>query len=74
MNLRACAAVAQVAGRFDSTVEFVRDGRAASGMSVLELASLAAESGTVLQLRAEGADAAAALATLARLFERNFDQ
>lgn len=46
----------------------------ADGKSVMQMIILAAEAGTPLRIDAEGDDAEAAVAKLAELFERKFDE
>ena len=60
----------RVASRFRSEVQVSRGGEWVSGQSVLSLLSLAAGPGTRLRVRAEGPDAAEALAVLGQLIER----
>jgi phosphocarrier protein len=60
----------RVASRFSSEVQVSRGGEWVSGQSVLSLLSLAAGPGARLRVRAEGPDAAEAVAVLGRLIER----
>ena len=60
----------RVASRFRSEVQVSRGGEWVSGQSVLSLLSLAAGPGTRLRVRAEGPDAAEAVAALGQLIER----
>ena len=60
----------RVASRFRSEVQVSRGGEWVSGQSVLSLLSLAAGPGTRLRVRAEGPDAAEAVAVLGQLIER----
>jgi phosphocarrier protein len=60
----------RVASRFSSEVQVSRGGEWVSGQSVLSLLSLAAGPGARLRVRAEGPDAAEAVAVLGQLIER----
>ena len=64
----------KVAREFEAEVAVISDGRRVSGKSILDLATLAAESGTKLVLSAEGPDAEAAVEALAGLILRHFDE
>ncbi|WP_145279581.1 HPr family phosphocarrier protein [Tautonia plasticadhaerens] len=74
LHLRAATLFACLAGRFASEVRVHRDGRAADGKSILDLATLAAGCGTRLNLEARGPDAEAALAALAGLVSARFHE
>ncbi len=72
LHARPAGEFAALAGKFTSEVSVARAGTQdwVSGRSVLSLLSLAASQGTELHLRAEGADAEAALAALGALLTR----
>lgn len=72
LHARPAGEFAALAGTFAAEVSVARAGSEewVSGRSVLSLLSLAASQGTKLRLRAEGADAPAALAALGALLER----
>lgn len=59
----------QTANRFQARITVSRDGRSMDGKSILGMLLLAASEGTVLELRATGEDAEAALSALAALVE-----
>jgi phosphotransferase system HPr (HPr) family protein len=63
-HIRPMSAFAETAGRFKSAVTVHKDDLAVNGKSIWELMMLAAEQGTELTIRAQGADAADALAAL----------
>ena len=71
LHARPAGQFVALAGGFQAQVEVSRDGDAewVDGRSILSLLSLAAGQGTVLRVRAEGADAADALEALGRLLE-----
>jgi phosphocarrier protein HPr len=69
LHARAAARFVQTANRFRARITVVRDGRAMDGKSILGMLLLAASEGTVLELRAEGEDAEAALDALAALVD-----
>ena len=76
MGLHARAAAAFVTAIKDLTVEVtVRwEGQTANGRSVLDLLTLGAPQGSVLELQIQGDDAEEALATLTRLVANRFDE
>lgn len=75
LHVRASAKFAKLAGQFESTVEVEYRNEAVCGDSIIELLSLAAGSGAELSIRAQGPDAAQAVASLADLVvQRKFDE
>jgi phosphocarrier protein len=72
LHARPAGEFAAVAGRFAAEISVARAGSSewVSGRSVLSLLSLAASRGTQLVIRAEGADAEAAVAALGALLAR----
>jgi phosphocarrier protein len=69
LHARPAGRFVTVAGRFQSEISVARDDEEewVSGRSVLSILSLAAGNGTSLRIRAEGVDAAEAVATLGQL-------
>jgi phosphocarrier protein HPr len=74
LHARAAARFVKTAGQFSAEVSVRKNGTAVSGRSIMGLMMLAAASGTVIEITATGADAAAAVETLARLIECKFDE
>jgi phosphocarrier protein HPr len=74
LHARAAARFVRTAEAFAAKVEVTRDDLTVVGTSILGLMLLAAGAGTVLTLKAEGADAEAALAELCGLIARGFDE
>ena len=73
LHARPSGELVQLASGFDAEIEIGRDGEWVSGRSVLSILSLAATRGTVLGVRARGADAAAALAAVGGLIAAHED-
>ena len=75
LHARPAMLLAERASTFSSTIEIARAdaGDAVDGKSIMQLLMLAGTSGTVLKITAEGDDAAAALAAIAELIERGFE-
>lgn len=72
LHVRTCGKFVRVAGRFRAEI-FVKHGDVeVNGKSILGLIGLAAESGSVLRLRAVGPDEEDAVAALKALVESNF--
>ena len=74
LHARAAARFVKMAGQFCAEVRVRKNGTEVSGRSIMGLMMLAAAPGTVVELSAEGGDAAAAVAALARLIECKFDE
>jgi phosphocarrier protein len=74
LHARAAAKFVRAAGGFEAAVEVTRDDMTAAGTSILGLMLLAAGIGSTLTLKGEGADAEAAIAALADLVGRGFDE
>lgn len=73
LHARPAGRFAALAARFEAEIEVGRAEEWVDARSVLSLLSLAAGPGTVLRLRAEGADAPEAIAALGRLLEENLE-
>ncbi len=74
LHARAAAKFVKLAEKFAANVSVVRDGTKVSGVSIMGLMMLAAGPGVAIELRAEGADAAEAIAALAALVDAGFDE
>lgn len=74
LHARAAAKFVRAAGGFAAAVQVTKDDTTVGGTSILGLMLLAAGTGTRLTLKAEGADAEAAIAALADLVGRGFDE
>lgn len=74
LHARAAARFVRLAEGFDAEITVTRDDVTVPGTSILGLMMLAASRGTQLRLEGRGRDAAAALAALADLVERGFDE
>jgi phosphocarrier protein HPr len=74
LHARAAARFVRVAGSFRSTVRVTCGQQTMDGKSILGLLLLAAARGAALTITAEGADEADALAALANLVSRGFDE
>ena len=72
-HLRAAAQFARLAQRFRAEIWVSCGDKYVDGKSILDLATLAAECGTRLDLVARGQDAEEALAALVALIEVGFD-
>ena len=74
IHARPASLFVKIASRFDGEVEVEKDGDRVSGKSIMGLMALEASQGTKLVVTAEGPDAQDAIAELAELIERNFDE
>jgi phosphocarrier protein len=71
--MRPATRFVKLAGTFVSEVTVCCNGNRVNGKSILDMTSLAAECGMVLEMGAEGPDAEDALVALADLVARHFD-
>lgn len=69
LHARPAGQFVALASRFDAEIRVCRGDEWVDGRSILSLLSLAAARGTVLRIRAQGIDAADAVAALGRLLE-----
>ncbi len=74
LHARASAKLVQQVQHFQSTVWLVSKGREVNAQSIMGVMMLAAGIGTPLTIRADGPDEHAAVAAVAALFERKFDE
>lgn len=74
LHARPAAMFVKEAAAYKSSVIVVKDGLEVNGKSVMGLMLLAAESGSKLTVRADGPDETQALAGLAAIFDRKFDE
>ncbi len=74
VHLRPAEKFVTLANRFESQVRVHLRDREVNGKSILDLATLAADRGTVLEVEAEGPDAEAAVAALAQLVAARFHE
>lgn len=75
LHARASAKLVQlVAGFKATTVWLISNGREVNAQSIMGVMMLAAGLGTPLTVRADGPDEQAAVAAVAALFERKFDE
>ena len=68
-HLRAAGRIVKLTKSFASDVTIRYNGRVANAKSIMGLASLAAEFGTVVEIEISGSDEEAALASLVNLIE-----
>ncbi len=74
LHARASAKLVQLVQGFKATVWLISKGREINAQSIMGVMMLAAGLGSTLTIRAEGPDEQAALAAVAELFERKFDE
>jgi phosphocarrier protein len=74
LHARPADLVAREARKWQSRIELVADRQRADGKSILDLLTLAAESGTRLVVEATGPDAREAVEAIGRLFDHNFTE
>jgi phosphocarrier protein len=74
LHARAAARFVHLANRFKSNISVVKEGSRVDGKSILGLLTLAASKGTKLRLAADGEDEEQALAELAELVRKCFEE
>lgn len=74
LHARAAAKLVQALSAFKAQVTLLGRGREVNAKSIMGVLLLAAAPGATLLIRAEGEDAAEAIAAAAELFERRFDE
>ena len=72
LHARPAGEFVKLASRFESEIQLAKDGDAVNGKSIMGVMTLAAEHRSELMIRAEGADAEAAVAALAELVANGF--
>ena len=74
LHARPAAQFVKMAAGFTSHIEVVRDGASINGKSIMGVMMLAAECGSSFLIRADGADAEAAITALAALIAVGFGE
>jgi len=74
LHARPAAEIVKISAKFQSEITLIRDGTEVNGKSIMGVMMLAAECGATLLLRAEGADAEAALDALDTLIKNKFGE
>ncbi len=74
LHARAAAKFVKLAGAYRARVTVSKDGNDVSGDSIMGLMMLAAATGSVITVRAEGDDAVAAITALSALVVGGFDE
>ena len=74
LHARASAKFVKFAENFQSSITVTSDGETVDGRSILDLMMLAAGPGTIVQIKATGTDAYAALAELEALVACGFEE
>jgi phosphocarrier protein HPr len=74
LHARPAAEIVKTSTAFQSEITLVKDGMEVNGKSIMGVMMLAAECGSTLVLRADGADAEAAVEALATLIANRFGE
>ena len=74
LHARASAKLTQAASKFASSVWISREGRRVNAKSIMGVMMLAAGLGSTVELEADGADEAAALEAIEKLFVDKFGE
>jgi phosphocarrier protein len=74
LHARASAKFVKLAGTFQSQVMVTRDDQTVDALSIMGLMMLAAGPGATIEIVADGVDAPAAAASLAKLVEARFEE
>ena len=74
IHARPAAEIVKTAAKFGSNITIVRDDMEVNGKSIMGVMMLAAEQGAMIDLRADGPDAEAALDALAAVIADGFGE
>jgi len=72
LHARPAALLVKTAGKFNSSIQFAKDGYVVNGKSIMGVMTLAAEPGSEIEVIIEGEDAEEAMAAIGELIENNF--
>jgi len=72
LHARPAALLVKTTGKFKSEIYLSKDGYEVNGKSIMGVMTLAAESGSTLEVRIEGEDEQEAMAALEELISSNF--
>ena len=74
LHARPAAQLVRLAMGFDAEITLSKDGETANAKSIMGIMSFAACMGTVITIKADGADAETAIEALAKLFAEKFGE
>jgi len=74
LHARPAMSFVDAASGFKSDIQVTKDGQTVDGKSIMQLMMLAATSGSVLEIRAQGPDSEKAVDVLVKLVESKFDE
>lgn len=74
LHTRPAATIVKLAAKYDSEFFIFKDGLSINGKSIIGVMTLAAEKGSTLTLKFDGADEDEALKTIVSYFQRGFDE
>ncbi len=74
LHARPAAQIVRLANRFAADITIAKDGSGVNAKSIMGVMMLAAECGSSVSIRAEGADADAAVTALAELVAQGFGE
>jgi len=74
MHVRPGAEFVKVANKFTATIEVHKDGAVVNGKSILGMMTLAAECGSSIRIKTDGADAEEAMGALLELVAAGFHE
>jgi len=74
IHARPAGMIANTSSRFASDIKLVKDGMEVNAKSIMGIMTLAAGKGSVIEVTAKGKDEGEAVAAIADLFARKFDE
>lgn len=74
IHARPAGMIANTSSRFVCDIKLVKDGMEVNAKSIMGIMTLAAGKGSVIEVTAKGKDEAAAVAAIAELFTKKFDE
>ena len=74
IHARPAGMIANTSSRFVCDIKLVKDGMEVNAKSIMGIMTLAAGKGSIIEVTAKGKDEADAVAAIADLFKRKFDE
>jgi len=74
IHARPAGMIANTSSRFVCDIKLVKDGMEVNAKSIMGIMTLAAGKGSIIEVTAKGKDEAEAVAAIADLFTRKFDE
>ena len=74
IHTRPAASLVKLASEFKSEIQIIRDSFVINAKSIIGVMTLAAEQGSILQIKADGVDESAAVSAIVKLIQEGFGE